>query len=106
MALLLSTFPELAELCRLTRTLVRALLERTPELLGSWRDEVEQSGLKSLQAFVDGLRYEWSALVAACSTSWSNGPTEGVANRLKLVKRQMFGRGSFELLRKKVLLAA
>lgn len=37
---------------------------------------------------------------------WSNGPTEGVVNRLKLIKRQMFERGSFELLRKRVLLAA
>lgn len=104
--LMLTTFPQFAELRRLARAFVRAVLESKADELEAWRSQVEHSDLKSLRAFVYGLRHEWDALVAACETTWSNGPTEGVVNRLKLVKRQMFGRGSFELLRKRVLLAA
>ena len=56
--------------------------------------------------FVDGLKKDIAAVTAAVDTDWSNGQTEGQINRLKTIKRQMYGRANFDLLRKRVLLAS
>lgn len=56
-----------------------------------------------MRRFAKGLRDDLSAVTAALSMSWSNGQTEGQVNRLKLIKRQMFGRAKFDLLRRRVL---
>ena len=59
-----------------------------------------------LQSFADGLRQDQAAVRAALELPWSNGQTEGQITRLKLVKRQMFGRAKHDLLRARVLQAA
>jgi transposase len=59
-----------------------------------------------LESFAQGLQKEYEAIKAALVLSYSNGPVEGQVNRLKFVKRSMFGRGSFELLRNRFLEAA
>ncbi len=56
-----------------------------------------------MQRFGKGLREDLAAVEAALSLPWSNGQTEGQVNRLKLIKRQMFGRAKFDLLRCRVL---
>ena len=53
-----------------------------------------------------GLRQEYRAVAAALEYPWSNGPVEGQINRLKTIKRQMYGRANFDLLRARVLWAA
>jgi transposase len=53
-----------------------------------------------------GLEQDGAAVRAALTTPWSNGQAEGQITRLKLVKRQMYGRARFDLLRRRVLLAA
>ena len=57
--------------------------------------------------FINGVKYggkkDYEAVKAGLTLSWSNGQTEGQVHRLKLIKRQMYGRGSFTLLRKRVL---
>jgi transposase len=73
--------------------------------LSTWQARVENSGLKHLGALARGLDRDRAAVDAALREPWSNGPTEGHVNRLKLIKRQMYGRASFELLRRRVLLA-
>jgi transposase len=50
-----------------------------------------------------GLRRDGEAVMAALSSQWSNGQTEGQINRLKMLKRQMYGRANFDLLRARVL---
>ena len=74
--------------------------------LNTWLAEAGVSGVPVIEAFTAGLRGDGGAIGAALTTPWSNGQTEGQVNRLKLIKRQMFGRASFELLRRRVLLAA
>ena len=59
-----------------------------------------------IETFAAGLQGDSGAIDAALTTPWSKGQTEGQVNRLKLIKRQMFGHASFELLRRRVLLAA
>ena len=61
------------------------------------------SGIRELEQFCAGLRRDWEAVVAALMLPWSNGPVEGAINRLKLIKRQMYGRAGLGLLRARVL---
>ncbi|MFE4108629.1 transposase [Almyronema epifaneia] len=62
--------------------------------------------MKPLIAFAKSLKGDYDALLAALSTPFSNGPTEGHINKLKMIKRQMFGRASPKLLTKRFLLAS
>ena len=72
----------------------------------TWLDEAQHSTITILQTFVHGLRLDYDAIKTAMTSIWSNGQVEGQVNKLKLNKRQMYGRASFDLLRKRVLLAA
>ncbi len=58
------------------------------------------------QMFARGLEQDGAAVRAALTMPWSNGRTEGQITKLKLLKRQMYGRANFDLLRRRVLLAA
>ncbi len=62
--------------------------------------------LSELDNFAQGLQKEASALQAALTLSYSNEPVEGKINKLKYIKRSMYGRGGFALLRQRVLKAA
>ncbi len=66
-------------------------------------DAVRNSPFGELVRFVNGLEQDLAAVLAALSLEWSNGPVEGHVNRLKLVKRQMYGRATFDLLRARIL---
>ena len=61
------------------------------------------SAIPQRRGFATGLLRDWAAVQAALSSPWSNGQAEGQVNRLKMLKRQMFGRAKFDLLRKRVL---
>jgi transposase len=77
--------------------------ERQHESLLPWLEDATNSGIGALKQFAKGIKQDLAAVTNALSLSWSNGQTEGQVNRLKLIKRQMYGRASFELLRKRVL---
>ncbi|MFD3622712.1 transposase [Streptomyces sp. NPDC058676] len=61
--------------------------------------------LPSLRRFAQHLERDLDAVMASLTQTWSSGVVEGHVNRIKMLKRQMFGRAGFELLRKRVLLA-
>ncbi|MFE6692241.1 hypothetical protein ACFVFQ_38055 [Streptomyces sp. NPDC057743] len=65
-----------------------------------------ESDRKSLVSFVNGIGSDLGAVVAGLSLPFSSGAVEGQVNRIKMLKRQMFGRAGLDLLRKRVLLAA
>lgn len=71
-----------------------------------WLAEAAASGVRAMETFAAGLKTDVKAICAALTMPWSNGQTEGQVNRLKLIKRQMFGHASFELLRRRVLLTS
>jgi transposase len=74
------------------------------EELAAWIEKVCQAGVPpDLRTFAEGLRSDSEAVEAAMSMEWSNGQVEGQVNRLKLIKRQMYGRAGFDLLRQRVL---
>jgi len=70
---------------------------------GGGKSDVTQSGINALKGFVKGIKQDLVAVINALSLPWSNGQTEGQVNRLKLIKRQMYGRANFDLLRKRVI---
>jgi transposase len=74
--------------------------------LDAWLKKArDESDLVEMGRFADGLQQDLPAVKAALSLPWSNGQTEGQVNRLKTIKRQMFGRAHFDLLRRRVLWA-
>ncbi len=80
-----------------------SLVQRTDAGLSEWLNEVEASEVvEALKSFVRGVRRDEAAVRAGLKLRWSQGPVEGFVNKLKLVKRSMFGRASFSLLRTRV----
>ena len=74
--------------------------------LADWLASAEQSACAELRNFAKGIRQDQAAVAAALTEPWSNGPVEGQVNRLKAIKRQMFGRAGFQLLRARLRTAA
>lgn len=71
--------------------------------LDDWLERAMESDIRELQNFARGIRKDYDAVFAGISEPWSNGQVEGQVNRLKNLKRQMYGRASFVLLRARVL---
>jgi len=86
---------------------IKIVRDRSPRSLSRWVRRANQPQVaQELQRFARGIKSDYKAVRAAVTLPWSNGPTEGHVNRLKLIKRQMFGRANFDLLRQRVLNAA
>lgn len=75
------------------------------ERLDEWLAEAESCKASALGRFAASLRKDLDAVRAGLTESWNNGPVEGFVNKLKLVKRQGYGRANFDLLRARVLAA-
>jgi transposase len=71
--------------------------------LHSWMQRAQKTGIHAMERFVRTLNQDLSAVEAAVTEPWSNGPVEGQINRLKTLKRQMYGRAGVELLRARLL---
>ncbi|GGR32913.1 transposase [Deinococcus ruber] len=89
----------------LTQAFTRLMRERQPQALEPWFQSAKTSGLPDFVTFARGLERDVVALKAALLLRWSNGPVEGIFNNIKLIKRQAYGRASFQLLRQRVLMA-
>lgn len=101
----LSRCPELAALRTHVHAFARMICDRTGTDLPAWIRAARADDLPQLHAFADGLERDWDAVLAGLTLPWSSGPVEGHVNRIKMLKRQMYGRASLPLLRKRVLLA-
>jgi transposase len=95
-----STMAQLYELALSFLSIVR---ERRGDVLAAWRSQVSQSGMDPLVRFAAGLQDDLSAIQAGLTLPWSNGVTEGQVNRLKLLKRQAYGRAHVALLRQRMV---
>jgi transposase len=95
--------PDIERGRQLAQSFCQILRERKADELDQWLVEAEESAIGSLKNFATGLRRDYDAVKAAATYEWSNGQTEGQINRLKCIKRQMYGRAKFDLLRKRVL---
>jgi transposase len=74
-------------------------------LYNTENDPLAKSKLPEFTSFANGISEDIQAIKAALEYEWSQGQVEGQVNRLKLLKRQMYGRGKLDLLRARVLYA-
>ena len=79
--------------------------QRQPAHLDPWLARAATSALDAMRRFATGLRADYAAVKAGVTLPWSNGPVEGHINRLKMLKRQMFGRARLDLLSHRFVLA-
>lgn len=77
--------------------------EKRGDLFDDWLAEVKQSNIEDFENWASSLLADEAAVRNAFLSEWSNGQVEGQVNRLKTIKRQMYGRASFDLLRARVL---
>ena len=77
--------------------------EHTGQQLETWLSLVEESTLPEFKSFAVRIQQDKSAVFAGLTLPWSNEPLEGHVNRLKLIKRSMYGRAKLRLLRQRVL---
>jgi transposase len=94
---------EIAEAVDLAQDFATLVRQRQPAQLDPWLDRAAASALEAMQRFATGLRDDYAAVKAGVTLPWSSGPVEGHINRLKMLKRQMFGRARLDLLRRRFL---
>lgn len=98
--------PQLDQAYSFAQHFVHMGKERTPHHLDTWLLQCLTSDIGELVTFAQGLEKEGSALRNALALPYRNGPVEGTINTLKYIKRSMYGRSGFPLLRQQVLKAA
>ena len=95
-----SHFESAGTLAQAFRSLLREPGEST---LDAWLEQAELSAVPEFVRFAASLRSDYQAVKAATTLTWSNGQVEGQVHRLKLIKRQMYGRAKLDLLRQRVI---
>jgi transposase len=98
--------PTIALAYELAQDFATLARERPGQGCDAWLTRATTSGIPELDRFARGLTDDQAAVEAGLSLEWSNGQTEGQVNKLKLLKRQMYGRANFDLLRRRILQAA
>jgi transposase len=102
---ILDRCPELRSAVDLVRSFADMMTHLHGEHLTEWIAAAEQAELPGISRFATGLTADLAAVTAGLSLPFSSGPVEGNVNRIKMIKRQMYGRAGFDLLRKRVLLS-
>ena len=96
-------WPEFATMRRLAMRFRGMLKSKNVRKLGAWLKDAQKSGLYAMQRFARTAQRDIDAVRNAITEPWSNGQTEGQINRLKALKRTMYGRAGPELLRARLL---
>src|SRR6266568_914024 len=103
LALIRQASPHAESAYCLAQAFMQMIREHTGEQLDTWLSSVEASHLPELESFAKGIQQDKAAVFAGLTLPYSNGPLEGHVNRLKLIKRSMYGRAKLPLLRARVL---
>jgi len=106
LALIRQASPSAETAYLLAQAFMQMIREHTGQQLDTWLSEVEASHLPELESFARGIHQDKAAVLAGLTLPWSQGPLEGHVNRLKLIKRSMYGRAKLHLLRQRVLCTA
>jgi transposase len=97
------TNPSIVGACDFALRFTQILTERQVDALDMWIADALASNLAVLRQFAKGIQADHDAVLAALRLPWSNAQLEGQVNRLKLIKRQMYGRAKFDLLKIRVM---
>jgi transposase len=102
----LLTEPALATTYALVQRFRTMVQQRDPAALDAWLTDACAAGIPEVATFAEGLKREHASISAALELPYSNGPGAGHVTRLKQIRRAMYGRGSFDLVRKRFLATA
>lgn len=95
--------PDVTTCIDLARKFAAMVRQRLPHKLDGWLKSAEECGVSAFVKFAKSLKRDKAAVYAALDNEWSNGPTEGFVNKLKMIKRQMYGRANLDLLKIRLL---
>lgn len=96
-------YPLLSELYAFTKGFCNVIFSKNPEKLDEWINVAQKYEIPELQTFINGIKKDLTAVKNGITYSYNNGLAEGSVNKIKVIKRIMYGRNSFELLKAKVL---
>lgn len=96
-------YPVIGSIYDAVQSFKQTLFSKKQEELEKWMSEVEKMNIAEINSFINGIRRDLDAVKKAIEMDYNNGLAEGSVNKLKVVKRIMFGRSSFELLKSKLL---
>ncbi len=100
----LETYPLLSTLYSLVKEFHTAIFSKKPEKLDAWIESARKhDDIPELQSFMEGILKDSTAIKNGIIFPYNNGLAEGSVNKIKVIKRIMYGRNSFELLKAKVL---
>ena len=99
-----TTCPDLATIRDLAQGFITLVRERGGKHLTTWVELARNGPVPSISTFAAGLQKDWNAVTAGLTTTWSSGPVEGNVNRIKMIKRQMYGRANIDLLSRRIIL--
>ena len=99
----LKKYPLLSELYSLVKEFYSVLFSKKPEKLDFWMESARKYDIPELQTFLEGITNDLKAVKNGISYSYINGLAEGSVNKIKVIKRIMYGRNSFDLLKSKIL---
>ncbi|WP_325314606.1 transposase [Microcoleus sp. PH2017_28_MFU_U_A] len=102
--ILLKSHSELGEVIEIAQDFTTLVRQRNPKQLDSWLERAVNSNISPIQRFAVRLREDYDSVKAGVTLSVSNSPVEGHINRLKMLKRQMYGRASIDLLSRRFLI--
>jgi transposase len=100
----LSEHPALSDAIALTQGFLALVRQRLPQNLDTWLEQAKSSSFKLFQSFAKGLKIDYDAVKAGVTLDVSNGQVEGQNNRVKMLKRQMYGRAGLGLLARRLIL--
>ena len=95
--------PTLLKTRELAQEFQRIVRDHNGSALDPWLKICETADIPEFANFAAGLRQDYQAVRAGITLKWSNGQTEGQVNKLKMIKRQMYGRANLDLLRSRLL---
>jgi transposase len=97
---------EITEALKLADEFVGMVRQRLGEGLADWLTKAAEAAAQEVRGFAGGIRQDEATVKAGLTQPWSNGPVEGQVNRLKVIKRTMYGRAGLDLLRARVVHAS
>ena len=100
---IIGEYPIMGRLYDTGRSFKETLFAKKPEELEKWLEEADLLGIDEISSFANGIRRDVAAVKNAIELDYNNGLAEGSVNKLKVIKRIMYGRNSFELLKSKLL---
>lgn len=95
--------PDIAAVTELAHGFTTLVRQRQGDRLEDWITRACAGPIPEIRTFANGLRKDLDAVTAGLTLTWSSGPVEGAINRIKMIKRQMYGRANLDLLRKRII---